>query len=232
MIIVCDGVVNAGDLELAEPEMMLNDAASVATYGLQDKYDSSGNGYDLITKNDFTLLGMNTVADNSHGANTGIIETDEMTFALCINMNQPLVSGRLFSNMFPGVAPFGGLQLRIEAAGTLILQVSTGNIAESTVTLSHGGAVGGWTRFTASVSNTELAMTRASGEKRSSVITVRKKSTLPLILNGGQSQQQNMGLPGIMGILAVYNRVLTDDEQTGVRDAMKSVMAMRGVIVS
>jgi hypothetical protein len=75
-------------------------------------------------------------------------------------------------------------------------------------------------------------MTRASGEKRSSVITVRKKSTLPLILNGGQSQQQNMGLPGIMGILAVYNRVLTDDEQTGVRDAMKSVMAMRGVIVS
>ncbi|WP_421672542.1 LamG-like jellyroll fold domain-containing protein [Raoultella terrigena] len=232
MIIVCDGVVNAGDLELAEPEMMLNDAASVATYGLQDKYDSSGNGYDLITNNDFTLLGMNTVADNSHGANTGIIETDEMTFALCINMNQPLVSGRLFSNMFPGVAPFGGLQLRIEAAGTLILQVSTGNIAESTVTLSHGGAVGGWTRFTASVSNTELAMTRASGEKRSSVITVRKKSTLPLILNGGQSQQQNMGLPGIMGILAVYNRVLTDDEQTGVRDAMKSVMAMRGVIVS
>jgi hypothetical protein len=145
MIIVCDGVVNAGDLELAEPEMMLNDAASVATYGLQDKYDSSGNGYDLITNNDFTLLGMNTVADNSHGANTGIIETDEMTFALCINMNQPLVSGRLFSNMFPGVAPFGGLQLRIEAAGTLILQVSTGNIAESTVTLSHGGAVGGWT---------------------------------------------------------------------------------------
>ncbi|HFT6764482.1 TPA: LamG-like jellyroll fold domain-containing protein [Klebsiella aerogenes] len=232
MILVCDGVVNADDLELAEPEMILNDSASIATYGMQDQYDSSGNGYDLVTGNEFTELGMRTVADSAHGANTGIIESDEMTFALCINMNQPTVSGRLFSNLFPGIAPFGGLQLRIEAAGTLILQVATGNSVESTVQVSHGGAVGGWTRFTVAVSNTEASITRASGDKHSSAITVRKKSTLPLILNGGQSPEQNMGLPGLMGIFAVYNRVLTDAEQTDVRSKMKTIMAMRGVVVN
>lgn len=65
MILVCDGVVNADDLELAEPEMILNDSASIATYGMQDQYDSSGNGYDLITGNEFTELGMRTTADLS-----------------------------------------------------------------------------------------------------------------------------------------------------------------------
>lgn len=41
-----------------------------------------------------------------------------------------------------------------------------------------------------------------------------------------------MGLPGLMGIFAVYNRVLTDAEQTDVRDKMKSIMAIRGVVVN
>lgn len=234
MILVCDGVVSAGDLELAEPEMMLNDAASVATYGMQDRYDSSGNGYDLVTDNDFTLLGMRTVADGAHGASTGIIETDEMTFAVCINMDKPAVSGRIFSNLSPGVAPFGGIQLRIQDDGSLILQLATGNITNSeagtvsTVTVAHGGAVGGWTRFTATVSNTEIAITRASGEKRSTAVTARKKSPLPIMLNGGVSTEQNMGLPGMMGIIAVYNRVLSADEQAEKRSMLKEIMALRG----
>ncbi|MGG8274931.1 hypothetical protein PGR10_00015 [Klebsiella sp. 141198] len=79
---------------------------------------------------------------------------------------------------------------------------------------------------------TEDAATRPSGDKHTSAIFVRKKSTLPLILNGGQSPEQNMGLPGLMGIFAVYNRVLSDAEQTDVRDKMKSIMAMRGVVVN
>lgn len=236
MILVCDGVVSAGDLELAEPEMLLNDAASVATYGMQDRYDSSGNGYDLVTDNDFTLLGMSTVADGAHGASTGIIETDEMTFAVCINMDLPAVSGRIFSNLYPGVAPFGGIQLRIQDDGQLILQLATGNITAegtvSTVTVAHGGAVGGWTRFSATVSNTEIAITRASGEKRSTAITARKKSPLPIMLNGGVSPEQNMGLPGMMGIIAVYNRELSADEQAEKRSMLKEIMALRGVVVN
>ncbi|HHI2553920.1 LamG domain-containing protein [Klebsiella aerogenes] len=232
MILVCDGVVNAGDLELAEPEMMLNDSASIATYGMQDKYDSSGNGYDLVTDNDFTLTGMRTVADGEHGANTGITETDEMTFAVCINMDKPNVSGRIFSNLSPGVAPFGGIQLRIEADGQLILQMGTGNTVEAVVSVTHGGAVGGWTRFTVTVSSTEITITRASGDKHSTQITARKKSTLPIMLNGGVSAEQNMGLPGIMGIIAVYNRVLSADEQTEKRALLKEIMALRGVSVS
>lgn len=128
MIIICDGVINAGDLELAEPEMMLNDDTSLATYSMHDKYDSSGNARDLVTDNEFTTLGMKTIADSAHGANTGIIETDEMTFALCINMSQPTVSGRIFSNFYPGVAPFSGIQLRIEPNGALILQIATGDV--------------------------------------------------------------------------------------------------------
>ena len=123
MIIICDGVINAGDLELAEPEMMLKDDTSLATYSMQDKYDSSGNARDLVTDNEFTTLGMKTIADSAHGANTGIIETDEMTFALCINMSQPTVSGRIFSNFYPGVAPFSGIQLRIEPNGALIFRL-------------------------------------------------------------------------------------------------------------
>lgn len=232
MILVCDGVVNVGDLELAEPEMMLNDSASIATYGMQDKYDSSGNGYDLVTDNDFTLMGMRTVADGEHGANTGITETDEMTFAVCINMDNPNVSGRIFSNLSPGVAPFGGIQLRIEADGQLILQMGTGNTVEAVVNVTHGGAVGGWTRFTVTVSSTEITITRASGDKHSTKITARKKSTLPIMLNGGVSAEQNMGLPGIMGIMAVYNRVLSADEQTEKRALLKEIMALRGVSVS
>lgn len=232
MILVCDGVVNADDLELAEPEMILNNSNSIATYGMLDQYDSSGNGYDLVTGNEFTELGMRTAADSAHCANTGIIESDDMTFALCINMSKPTVSGRLFSNLFPGIAPFGGLQLRIEAAGTLILQVATGNSDESTVQVIHGGAIGGWTRFTVAVSNTEASITRASGDKHTSAISVRKKSPLPLILNGGQSPEQNMGLPGLFGLFAVYNRALTDSEQTDVCSKMKNIMAMRGVIIN
>lgn len=149
MIIICDGVINAGDLELAEPEMMLNDDSSLATYSMQDKYDSSGNARDLVTDNEFTTLGMKTIADSLHGANTGIIETDEMTFALCINMNLPTVSGRIFSNFYPGVAPFSGIQLRIEPNGALILQIATGDVNNvpagtiSVTSVEHGGQLVG-----------------------------------------------------------------------------------------
>ncbi|EIG9086412.1 hypothetical protein LGC28_000635 [Serratia marcescens] len=232
MIIICDGVVNAADLELAEPEMLLNDDSSLATYGMQDKYDSSGNTRDLVTENEFTQRGMITVADAAHGADTGIIETDEMTFAICINMNKPTASGRIFSNLSPGVAPFGGIQLRIEEDGQLILQMGTGNTGEAVVGITHGGAVGGWTRFTATVSNTEIAITRMSGEKRSAKITSRKKSPLPIMLNGGVNANQNMGLSGVIGIIAVYNRVLTAEEQADKRDKLKTIMSLRGEFVN
>ncbi|HGM4999971.1 TPA: LamG-like jellyroll fold domain-containing protein [Serratia marcescens] len=238
MIIICDGVVNAGDLELAEPEMLLNDDASVATYSMQDKYDSSGNARDLVTENEFTKRGMITVADAAHGADTGIIETDEMTFALCINMNKPDVSGRLFSNFYPGVAPFSGIQLRIESNGALILQIATGDVTNgqtgtlALTSVENGGAVGGWTRFTVTVSNTEASITRAGGDRRSAPITKRNKSTRPIILNGSPSPEQNMGLPGIMGAFAVYNRVLTAEEQAEKRDMLKTIMSLRGEFVN
>ncbi|WP_440799486.1 LamG-like jellyroll fold domain-containing protein [Serratia marcescens] len=238
MIIICDGVVNAGDLELAEPEMLLNDDASVATYSMQDKYDSSGNARDLVTENEFSKRGMITVADAAHGADTGIIETDEMTFALCINMNKPDVSGRLFSNLYPGVAPFSGIQLRIEPNGVLILQIATGDVFNeeagtiAVASIDNGGAVGGWTRFTVTVSNTEASITRAGGARRSTPITKRNKSTRPIVLNGAPSQQQNMGLPGIMGAFAVYNRVLTAEEQAEKRDMLKTIMGLRGEFVN
>ncbi|KKO55844.1 concanavalin A-like lectin/glucanases superfamily protein [Serratia ureilytica] len=238
MIIICDGVVNAGDLELAEPEMLLNDDASVATYSMQDKYDSSGNARDLVTENEFTKRGMLTIADAAHGADTGIIETDEMTFALCINMNKPDVSGRLFSNFYPGVAPFSGIQLRIEPNGALILQIATGDVTNgqtgtmALTSVENGGAVGGWTRFTVTVSNTEASITRAGGDRRSAPITKRNKSTRPIILNGSPSPEQNMGLPGIMGAFAVYNRVLTAEEQAEKRDMLKTIMSLRGEFVN
>ncbi|HGM5000343.1 TPA: LamG-like jellyroll fold domain-containing protein [Serratia marcescens] len=238
MIIICDGVVNAGDLELAEPEMLLNDDASVATYSMQDKYDSSGNARDLVTENEFTKRGMLTIADAAHGADTGIIETDEMTFALCINMNKPDVSGRLFSNFYPGVAPFSGIQLRIEPNGALILQIATGDVTNgqtgtlALTSVENGGAVGGWTRFTVTVSNTEASITRAGGDRRSAPITKRNKSTRPIILNGSPSPEQNMGLPGIMGAFAIYNRVLTAEEQAEKRDMLKTIMSLRGEFVN
>ncbi len=238
MIIICDGVVNAGDLELAEPEMLLNDDASVATYSMQDKYDSSGNARDLVTENEFTKRGMITIADAAHGADTGIIETDEMTFALCINMNKPDVSGRLFSNFYPGVAPFSGIQLRIEPNGALILQIATGDVTNgqtgtlALTSVENGGAVGGWTRFTVTVSKTEASITRAGGDRRSAPITKRNKSTRPIILNGSPSPEQNMGLPGIMGAFAVYNRVLTAEEQAEKRDMLKTIMSLRGEFVN
>lgn len=238
MIIICDGVINAGDLELAEPEMLLNDDSSIATYGMQDKYDSSGNARDLVTDNEFTALGMKTVADSAHGANTGIIETDEMTFALCINMNLPIVSGRIFSNFYPGVAPFSGIQLRIEPNGALILQIATGDVNNgqtgtiSVTSVEHGGAVGGWTRFTVTVSNTEASITRSGGERRSTPITKRKKSTQPLVFNGSPSTEQNMGLPGLIGCAAVYDSVLTVEDQADKRDALKTVMSLRGQFVN
>ncbi|USQ51318.1 LamG domain-containing protein [Serratia marcescens] len=238
MIIICDGVVNAGDLELAEPEMLLNDDASVATYSMQDKYDSSGNARDLVTENEFTKRGMITVADAAHGADTGIIETDEMTFALCININKPDVSGRLFSNFYPGVAPFSGIQLRIEPNGALILQIATGDVTNgqtgtlALTSVENGGAVGGWTRFTVTVSKTEASITRAGGVRRSTPITKRNKSTRPIILNGSPSPKQNMGLPGIMGAFAVYNRVLTAEEQAEKRDMLKTIMSLRGEFVN
>lgn len=47
MKLVCDGVISSKGLELSEPVMLLNDAASTGTYGLQDALDLSGNGNDL-----------------------------------------------------------------------------------------------------------------------------------------------------------------------------------------
>ncbi|CAI1134235.1 LamG domain-containing protein [Serratia proteamaculans] len=238
MIIICDGVINAGDLELAEPEMLLNNDHSLATYSMQDKYDSSGNARDLVTDNEFTALGMKTVADSVHGANTGIIETDEMTFALCINMNLPTISGRIFSNFYPGIAPFSGIQLRIEPNGALILQIATGDTNNgqtgtiSVTSVEHGGAVGGWTRFTVTVSNTEASITRSGGERRSTPITKRNKSTRPLMFNGSPSAEQNMGLPGLIGCAAVYGSVLTEEEQTGKRNDLKTIMSLRGQFVN
>ncbi|MDQ9591176.1 hypothetical protein RF080_07470, partial [Serratia marcescens] len=75
-------------------------------------------------------------------------------------------------------------------------------------------------------------ITRAGGVRRSTPITKRNKSTRPIILNGSPSPEQNMGLPGIMGAFAVYNRVLTAEEQAEKRDMLKTIMSLRGEFVN
>lgn len=236
MKIVCDGVVHSTDLELADPEMLLNLDSSLATYGLQDKYDSSGNGRDLITGNDFTEAGMLLVDDAEHGADTGIIETDEMTFAICINVDNIKTSGRIFSNFVPGVAPFSGIQLRIEPDGSLIFQVASGIVGsvefDPLYSVAAGGAVGGWTRFTATVSNSEVTITRAAGTRYAAKVKKRAKSPESIFLNGAPSKEQNKGLPGVMGVIAFYDRVLTVDEQEQARTKLKEIMRTRGHFVN
>ncbi|MNG58053.1 hypothetical protein D3C79_161710 [compost metagenome] len=236
MKIVCDGVVRSTDLELADPEMLLNLDSSLATYSLQDKYDSSGNGRDLITGNDFTEAGMLLVDDAEHGANTGVIETDEMTFAICINVDNIKNSGRIFSSFVPGVAPFSGIQLRIEPNGALIFQVASGEVGgaefDALYSVEAGGAVGGWTRFTATVSNSEVSITRSAGKRYAAKVKKRAKSSEAIILNGAPSQEQNKGLPGVMGVIAFYDRVLTEGEQELARTNLKEIMRTRGHFVN
>lgn len=240
MKLVCDGVINTKGLDLSEPAMLLNDDSSLGTYGLQDSLDLSGNGNDLKTENEFSDTGMILVDDIYHGADTGIIDTDEFSFVLCLNVSQPTTAlgGRIFSNLIPDVAPYSGIQLRIQQDGSLYLQVAnnepTGE-GDSVFQVQAGGAVGGWTRFSGTVSTSQklMTITRAGGTMYSAPMPSRAIGTRGIRLNGALSDTKNMGLKGIFGCIAFYNKVLSSEEQAQMRDHIKySIMIDRGVSVN
>lgn len=52
------------------------------------------------------------------------------------------------------------------------------------------------------------------------------------MFNGSPSAEQNMGLPGLIGCAAVYDSVLTAEEQADKRDDLKAVMSLRGQFVN
>lgn len=241
MKLVCDGAISSKGLELSEPAMLLNDDSSLGTYGLQDALDLSGNGNDLKTNNEFTALGMTVVNDTEHGADTGIIDTDEFTFVLCINVSKPLTAegGRIFSNLIPDNPPYSGVQLRIQEDGRLFLQV--GNSAyttppgETIFQLEAGSAVGGWTRFSGTISSSKklMTLTRAGGTLYSAPIPTRAKGVKGIRLNGAISDTKNMGLKGVFGCIAFYNKVLSPEEQAKMRDCIKEyIMIDRGISVN
>ncbi|MEX0518311.1 hypothetical protein AB3X26_17285 [Raoultella planticola] len=240
MKLVCDGVISAKGLELSEPVMLLNDSASLGTYGLQDALDLSGNGNDLKTDNEFTNSGMTVVEDTAHTVDTGIIDTDEFSFVICLNVSKPTTTlgGIIFSNLIPDVPPYSGLQLRINSDGSLWLQVANAapsGPSDPTFQFYAGNAAGGWTRFSGVISNSQklMTLTRAGGQTYSIPMPTRAKGTRPIRLNGSLSTTKSMGLKGVMGCVAFYDRALTLEEQSQMRDYVKDyIMPDRGISIS
>lgn len=239
MKLVCDGVISSKGLELSEPVMLLNDAASLGTYGLQDALDLSGNGNDLKTANEFTATGMTVVEDTEHGADTGIIDTDEFSFVVCLNVDKPTTAlgGIIFSNLIPDTPPYNGVQLRILPDGTVWLQVANASPTgpdDNTFQFSAGGSVGGWTRYSGTISTSKqlMTITRAGGQTASVKMPTRAKGVRGIRINGALSASKNMGLNGVIGCIAFYNRILSSEEQAEMRDNMKfAIMQDRGVVV-
>lgn len=240
MKLVCDGVISSKGLELSEPVMLLNDAASLGTYGLQDALDLSGNGNDLKTANEFTATGMTVVEDAAHPADTGIIDTDDFSFVVCLNVDKPTsaLGGIIFSNLIPDAPPYTGLQLRINADGGLWLQAANATPTganDPTFQFYAGNAVGGWTRFSGVVSNSNktMTLTRAGGQTYTVEMPTRAKGIKPIRINGALSAAKSMGMKGVIGCIAFYERVLTPEEQTQMRDYVKNyIMSDRGITIS
>lgn len=231
MIIQQSNVTYSPKLPLVFPILGLNDASSIATWGLQSVSDSSGNGHDLVTSATFNAQGM--VCTTTTPASTGASETDEMTILFTVYIpTAPAATGNLISNLVNAAAPFAGFRITIAQNQTGTVSVSSGAASPAVYTLTLPSMVGAWRTVGVTITNSLISAQFSTGSILTSPVSARAKSTEKLVLNGAPiASQLTTGLPGTLGVVALYNRALTSTEITTKINTLRTIMALRGVTI-
>lgn len=226
--IIVSGDINNPDIPLADPEMQMNNEFSIATWGLLDRTDFSGNGRDLTGSLAFNQYGMITVTNGRMA--TGLVDANEFTMVMAINMPKPAASGCLISNLMGTATPFSGFRLVVSDAG--VLTVAVGSSSGNTNIVPLGGGVGAWTCFAISVKNDLINAKRSNGAEYSVPVVGRIHGTNQLYLNGApDGSPLSIGVPGTFGMLAYYDKFYTAAECAPLIEDMRGIMRGRGVTI-
>lgn len=223
--IIVPGEINNPDIPLADPEMKMNNEFSIATWGLLDRADFSGNGHDLTGSLAFNQFGMVTELNGRMA--TGLVDASEFTMVFAINMAKPVASGCLISNLMGTATPFSGFRVVINNTGGLT--VAVGSSSGNTNIVQLGGGTGAWTCFAISVRDDLINAKRSNGAEYSFPVVGRIHGTNQLYLNGGpDGSALSIGVPGIFGMLAYYNKFYTAPECTPLIETMRGILRGRG----
>lgn len=226
MRLILNGHSTNDELTLVDATVLLNNAYSLASYGMQSVVDASGNNKTLGGAPTFDATGMITVAENNR-ITTGIMETDEMTFVVGINIDSATPVGNILSN----VVPYSGIRLIINGGAYLSASVEVGNGTAMT-SLNIGGGTGGWTVFAFSVSNSRIEAKRMSGASYGIDLPSKSKSPQPFFLNGAtDSAAFSGGCNGKQGVVAVYSKFYANTEMMPLIENAKEVLRSHGVAI-
>lgn len=226
--IIVPGVINNPDIPLADPEMAMNNEYSLATWGMLDKTDFSGNGNDLSGSLSFNQYGMVTTSNGRMA--TGLLDASEFTMVFATNTPIPAATGNLVSNLMGGATPFSGFRVAVNSSGTLL--VSVGSSSGSANTLSIGTGAGAWTCFAVSVKDTLVNAKRSTGAEYTFPVTGRVRGANQLYINGAPDGSSLLtGVPGTFGMLAYYNKFYTAAECAPLIEEMRTIMRGRGVTI-
>lgn len=223
--IIVPGVINNPDIPLADPEMLMNNEYSLATWGMLDKTDFSGKGNDLSGPLTFNQYGMNNTLNEKMA--TGLLDASEFTMVFATNTPIPAATGNLISNFMGSAQPFSGFRVAVNNFGTLL--VSVGSSSGTADLLPIGTGAGGWTCFAVSVKDTLVNAMRSTGASYTFPVSGRLRGSNPMFINGApDGSYVTKGVPGTFGMLAYYNKFYTAAECTPLIEEMRSIMRGRG----
>lgn len=218
------------------PIMKLNRGDySLGTYSMRAPTDYSGRGNDLQGNTIFDSVGL-VCTPTGGPINTGIMETDEFSICVCLNLSVGAQLGNIVSNLSPETAPLTGFRLLQKPDNSGLYEVATGIATAGQTLNSHeiGGTTGGYTRYMITVKAGEMAVRRASSYTPWTT-TNRAKGAQPLFINGAPPNAPvavgTIGVTGRIVAMSVYNKVFDATEQVAILADMKSVAAAYGIIV-
>ncbi|CAI2492672.1 Uncharacterised protein [Serratia ficaria] len=224
--IITDGETTNDDIPYADSAMEMNNEFSIATWGMQDDSDSSGNGHHLSGSLTFNEFGIVTAAANGRIA-TGLVDASEFTMVLAINMQNISAAGNLISNLMGANTPFSGFRIVISATGTI--SVSVGSTSGNSNRLSLGGGTGAWTCFAVSVKDDLINARRSNGDVYSLAVDGRIPGTLPMYINGApDGSPLAAGVQGNFGMLAYYDHFYSSADCAPLIADMIMIMRERG----
>ena len=231
-IIVTDSFNNS-NLPISQVGSVLNLPSSLATYEMQDSYDYSEKGNNLVLTPGLSFDRLGLVCSGVEGdyADTGILEPDSYTVLTAFNANVPPATTQLWTTLGTGVTPYNGARQALRTTGELNSQAFGGDgSTAASANLVSGALANMWEIYAFTLTNTNMRTYRGSSATftEAPVLNNRRKSITPLRIAGGYVAPHNIGISGHIGFLSVYDGVLTDTQITDLVAKGKAMLIERG----
>lgn len=235
MRIILDTVFNNDDLPIINPTVGLLRDSLIAGYQMMDNQDFSGNKNHFSWNGTFDSKGAVLQNDADHIITTPVMEADEMTVILCLNIPSSNAKGSILNNLNASTSPPQGTRLtKLADAGSIVGQF---DIAKNTTGFNSFGLdiASGWLVKAFAWKGDNLRVLNKTGYTDFAFTSRKKGVSNPFRLNGvpdgiGGGSFTN-GFSGNLAFALFYGEYLTPSQVVDYMNLVTQIVQPRGIVV-